>query len=554
MHMELQIHCTNTNITKQYPLGITLKEIAEDQGITIDGDLLGAMVNNRCKSLDYAVVKPKTLEFFGYEHPEGRRMYAKSLSFMLWVAALHCYPNQKLSILNSVSGGYFCSFSDQKALPISYLEKLKSEMGRIVEEDKPFQRHLYPIEECADILKKEGLLAKKRLFEEYGNLYAPLNEFHGHHNFFYNHLVPSSGNLKSFDLEPYFDGFILRLPTKTNHGELETIHNQRKLFQTIRYHKEWASTLQAHNLSQLNDCKYRAWDRDLIKIAEAFHEKEIARIADKIVQSREDIKIVLVAGPSSSGKTTFSKRLSIQLSVLGAAPKQLSLDDYFVKREDTPLDENGNYDFEDFHAIDHDFLNNQLHDLFEGKEVDKYRFDFTIGQRVKTEDKIRLEDKDILIIEGIHALNPKLIDQVNQEHIFKIFISALTPISLDEHNYIPSTDNRLIRRIVRDSKFRNYSAAETIRRWPSVRKGEKKHIFPYQEEADVMFNSALLYELSVLKPYLVYRLRSVKEKDCEFAEAKRLLNFISYFRSYNATEIPPTSILREFLGGSSFEY
>ncbi|QZT36461.1 nucleoside kinase [Halosquirtibacter xylanolyticus] len=552
--MEIQIYCNNTGIRRNYPLGVTLKEIAEDQDVQIDSDLLGAMVNNRCKSLDYPVVKPKTIAFFGYEHPEGRRMYAKSLSFLLWVAGLHCFPEHELSIRNSVSGGYFCKFTNPDTLPLNFLEILLSEMHRLVEENIPFHRYLYPIDECADILTKEGLMAKRRLFQEYGNLYAPLNEFNGHHNFFYNHLVPNSNNLKSFDLEPYADGFILRLPTKTNHGELEPIHNQQKLFQTIRYHRDWASTLNARNLSQLNDCKYREWDRDLIKIAEAFHEKEIARIADKIIQSRDEIKIVLIAGPSCSGKTTFSKRLSIQLSVLGCTPKQLSLDDYFVDRVDTPLDEDGNYDFEAFEAVDHTFLNSQLKALFEGDEVNRYRFDFTSGTRVKTDDLMHLGKQDILIIEGIHALNPKLINQVAPEHIYKIFISALTPISLDEHNYIPSTDNRLIRRIVRDSKFRNYSAAETIQRWPSVRKGEEKHIFPYQEEADVMFNSALIYELSVLKPYLVYRLRGVKEKAPEYAEAKRLLNFISYFRSFNATEIPPTSILREFLGGSSFEY
>ncbi|MDC1106645.1 nucleoside kinase [Prolixibacteraceae bacterium] len=552
--MEIQIYCNNTGICRSYPLGVTLKEIAEDQKVEIDGDLLGAMVNNRCKSLDYPVVKPKNITFFGYEHSEGRRMYAKSLSFLLWVASLKCFPKHELSIRNSVSGGYFCKFSNPESLPLNCNEIVLSEMHRLVKEDIPFHRYLYPIEKCAELLEKEGLLAKKRLFQEYGNLYAPLNELKGHHNFFYNHLVPSSNNLKSFDLEPYADGFILRLPTKTNHGVLEPMRNQQKLFQTIRYHKDWANSLDALNLSQLNDCKYREWDRDLIKIAEAFHEKEIARIADKILQSRDHIKIVLIAGPSSSGKTTFSKRLSIQLSVLGSTPKQLSLDDYFVNRTDTPLDEDGNYDFEAFKAIDHEFLNDQLKDLFDGKEVNKHRFDFTLGTRVKTEDLMQLKKNDVLIIEGIHALNPKLIDQVAPEHIFKIFISALTPISLDEHNFVPSTDNRLIRRIVRDSKFRNYSAAETIKRWPSVRNGEEKHIFPYQEEADVMFNSALIYELSVLKPYLVYRLRSVKEKDPEYAEAKRLLNFISYFRSYNATEIPPTSILREFLGGSSFEY
>ncbi|QZE13498.1 nucleoside kinase [Halosquirtibacter laminarini] len=552
--MNISIYCTNTDVYKTYPLGITLEEIAEDQNIKIESDLLGAMVNNRCKSLDYTVVKPKTITFFGYDHPEGRRMYAKSLSFMLWVASLRCFPDHTLSIRNSVSGGYYCKLDNIDTLPINYHEILKGEMERLVLEAIPFHRHLYPIEQCSKILSKEKLYAKKRLFEEYGNLYAPLNEFNGHHNFFYNHLVPNSSHLKSFDIELYSDGFILRLPTKNNHGELEPIKNQQKLFQTIRYHKNWANNLNARNLSQLNDCKYRNWDRDLIKIAEAFHEKEIARIADKIVQSRDSIKMVLIAGPSSSGKTTFSKRLGIQLSVLGCTPKQISLDDFFVNRVETPLDEKGEYDFEAFEAIDKAFLNHQLDTLFSGEEITKHRFDFTLGERVKTLEKMKLEAHDILIIEGIHALNPQLVSDIEQKHIFKIFISALTPISLDEHNYIPSTDNRLIRRIVRDSKFRNYNASETIKRWPSVRNGEEKHIFPYQEEADIMFNSALIYELSVLKPYLVYRLQSVKEREPEYAEAKRLLNFISYFRSYNASEIPPTSILREFLGGSSFEY
>jgi uridine kinase len=374
-----------------------------------------------------------------------------------------------------------------------------------------------------------------------------------HINFFYGHVLPSTGYLNQFDIEKYYDGLLLRVPKMDQPEELEPVIRQEKLFGIFREHKEWAGILRIEDIAGLNNISNGRSIGDVIKVSEALHEKKIIEIANLIYEYRDNINVVLVAGPSSSGKTTFSKRLGVQLAVCGMRPIPISLDDFFVNRQHTPVDENGEYDFEALDAVDIEFFNSFLQKLQDGDEVERPRFDFHTGQRSYRGEKIKLVENSILIIEGIHGLNPRLLTKDDYK-TFRIFISALTQISIDEHNYIPTTDNRLIRRIIRDSKYRGYDARTTIKRWPDVRKGEVRHIFPYQENADVMFNSALIYELGVLKKDVEGLLETVKENVPEYSEAVRLLNFISYFNAIPEDEIPPTSVLREFLGGSSFNY
>jgi uridine kinase len=385
-------------------------------------------------------------------------------------------------------------------------------------------------------------------------LYAPIFELDGHYNFFYGHQLTSTGQVPKFELERYYDGLLLRFPKRDNIHELEPIVEQDKLFGIFREHKQRARLLGVNDISHLNRMTAKGEAGNVIKVSEALHEKKIAEIATQISERHDKVNIVLIAGPSSSGKTTFSKRLSVQLAVNGLHALQISLDDFFVDREHTPLDEHGAYDFEAIEAIDITYFNKLLLNLLGGQEVEMPSFNFQSGERVFKGNRMKMEKDHILIIEGIHGLNPGLIPMIQPENTFKIFISALTQISIDEHTYISSTDNRLLRRMIRDAKYRGYSASKTIQRWPSVRRGEEIHIFPYQENADIIFNSALVYELAVLKRYANILLKSVKENEAEYSEAVRLLIFISYFDFIPETEIPPTSVLREFLGGSSFDY
>jgi uridine kinase len=366
--------------------------------------------------------------------------------------------------------------------------------------------------------------------------------------------LPSTGFIQNFDIEKFNGGLLLRLPSDHNFRRLCDNVPQQKLFEIFREHKEWADILDVSDIGKLNSFVKMQQEGEIIKISEALHEKKIASIADIISHRSPRPKLVLIAGPSSSGKTTFSKRLAVQLAVCGLKPKMLSVDNYFVDREHTPLDEDGNYDFEALDAIDIEFLNSQLIDLIEGRTIDLPKFSFTEGKRTLSGETMELKNDQILIIEGIHSLNPSMIPAIDPSITFRIFISALTSISIDDLNPISTTDNRLIRRMIRDAKYRGYPALETIKRWPSVRRGEEKNIFPFQEKADVMFNSAMLYELGVLKKYAEPLLKSVPESQPEFAEALRLLKFIGYFKNIDEKEIPPTSLLREFLGGSSFRY
>jgi len=552
---KIEIFCVNTGTSEFFSLGTTLSEIAVRMQIKLEGTICGAYVNHRVKPMDFELVKPKQIEFFDYSNRDGQRIYLRTLSFILYAAIKNLWPDARLRIDHAISKGYYCSL---EALDHQLCEEdiwqIKEEMKSIVSQNLPVTRLAMLSEKAVQLYELEGLTRKAELFKAYGRLYAPLFELGGHVNFFYGHQLTSAGPVTSFGLEKYYDGLLLRFPKQNNFFELEPAIEQDKLFGIFREHKQRARLLGVSDISDLNKIVAGGEVGNVIKVSEALHEKKIAEIATLITEKHSKINIVLIAGPSSSGKTTFSKRLGIQLAVNGLHANQISLDDFFVDREQTPVDEHGELDFESLQAIDVAFFNQLLVKLLDGEQVEMPNFDFQTGERFFRGDYLKMEKDNILIIEGIHGLNPELIPKIDPEVTFKIFISALTQISFDEHTYVPTTDNRLLRRMIRDAKYRGYSASKTIKRWPSVRRGEDKHIFPFQENADIIFNSALVYELAVMKRFASSLLKSVKENEPEYAEAVRLLIFISYFNSIPETEIPPTSVLREFLGGSSFDY
>lgn len=551
----VEIKVLNTGEIREFAIGTTLKEIAEALSIKLANPILGAYVNNRVKPLDYEIVKPRQIRYFDYTNNDGQRMYIRTLSFVLYSAIRNLWPEANLKIDHAISRGYYCEVEGmKKAFTDEDLLQLKREVQSILDRNLPVERKMILSETAVELYEKEGLTSKADLFREYGRLYAPICYLNGHINFFYGHLLISSGFITNFGIERYYEGLLLRFPVASNMEELEPAVGQDKLFGIFREHKNWAEILGIEDIAQLNQITRLIQYGNVIKISEALHEKKIVDIAARISDKRDKVNLILISGPSSSGKTTFSRRLAIQLAVVGLHSIEISIDDFFIDRQHTPLDENGDYDFESLDAIDIPYFNEFLIKLMQGEEVDVPRFDFHLGQRILTGKKIKMQKDNILIIEGIHGLNPALTPQIDPERTFRIFVSALTQISIDEHTYIPTTDNRLLRRIVRDSKYRGYDARTTIQRWPSVRRGEEKHIFTYQENADVMFNSALIYELAVLKKYADQLLKLVKENVPEYAEAVRLLIFISYFDSIPEEEIPPTSVLREFLGGSSFDY
>ena len=552
---ELEIYCLNTRSKHSYPMGTSLLEICKDLDVETENMVCGAIVNHQVRELSFRLVKPKRVEFIDVSHPDGIRMYIRSLIFVLYAATKEVYPHVSLRIQKGISNGYFCELTGfGREITQQDIELIKKEMRNLIAKEIPFIKKGMLTEDAVEHLMQEGLEDKAMLFEQQGHLFTSLYYLGDLGNYFYGHLLPSTGYLSIFGLEKYYDGLLLRIPDTDNFNELMEAPEQKKLFEIYQEHKDWAALLDVSTISHLNEYTIKRQGGHIIKIAEALHEKKIAEIANTIHSRNGDIKVVLVAGPSASGKTTFSKRLGVQLAVNGMHPFQISLDNYFVDREHTPLDEHGNYDFESLEAIDIEFFNSQLLDLFKGKEVQLPKFDFQHGKRYLNGDKFRLKQGDVLIVEGIHGMNPRLLTDVKEENTFKIFISALTQVSFDEHTHISTSDNRLIRRITRDSKYRGYGAIDTIKRWPSVRRGEEKNIFPYQENADVMFNSAALYELAVLKKYAEPLLKQVLENQREYMEAMRLLKFLSYFKPIEDEEIPPTSLLREFLGGSSFIY
>lgn len=551
----IDIYCVNTGEKRKYPLGVSLLDIKDDFSLELENPILGALVNNKVKELSFVFVKNKKVEFIDYSHPDGMRLYVRSLFFVLYAAVREVFPEVKLKMMHGISRGYYCELAGlERPITESDVFAIKSEMQQIIELDLPFEKVGLPTEEAVDICRKHNLRYKAKLFEQQGTMFTYMYFMSDLVNYFYGHMVPSTGFLKVFDLASYYDGLLLRIPNPNKFSEVQSYTRNDKLFGVFQEHKDWAEILNVPNVANLNEYTLNGQSGDILKISEALHEKKIAEIANMIYARRDEVKVVLIAGPSASGKTTFSKRLMVQLAVNGLRPTMISLDDYFVDREKTPLDEKGEYDFEAIEAIDVEYFNEQLNQLFDGEEVELPKFNFTVGRKFPSGKKMRLLQGSVLVVEGIHGMNPNLVPHIAPENTFKIFLSALTQISIDDQNHISTTDNRLIRRMIRDSKYRSYSAQETIRRWPSVRAGEDKNIFPYQENADVMFNSALIYELAVLKKYAEPLLKAVTESQSEFSESNRLLKFFSYFKTIDDVEIPPTSLIREFLGGSSFTY
>lgn len=551
----IDIYCVNTGEKRKYPLGVSLHDVKDDFDVELENPVLGALVNNKVKELSFVFVKNKKVEFIDYSHPDGQRLYIRSLFFVLYAAVREVFPEVKLKMMHGISRGYYCELAGlDRPITESDVFAIKSEMQQIIHKNLPFEKVGIPTEEAVEICKKENLRFKAKLFEQQGTMFSYIYFMGERANYFYGHMVPSTGYLQVFDLVSYYDGMLLRVPNPQNFSEVQPYSKNDKLFGIFQEHKDWAEILNVQNVANLNEYNLNGQSGDIIKISEALHEKKIAEIANMIYAKRDKVKIVLIAGPSASGKTTFSKRLMVQLAVNGLRPTTISLDDYFVDREKTPRDEKGDYDFEAIEAIDVECFNQQLIQLFNGEVVELPKFNFTVGQKFPSGKKLQLTEGSILIVEGIHGMNPDLVPHISPESTFKIFLSALTQISIDDQNHISTTDNRLIRRMIRDSKYRNYSAQETIKRWPSVRTGEEKNIFPYQENADVMFNSALIYELAVLKKYVEPVLKAVTESQPEYSESNRLLKFFSYFKTIDDSEIPPTSLIREFLGGSSFTY
>lgn len=553
----LQIYCKNNNSTREFPEGSSLLDIYNGFNLTMPYGPVSAKVNNKVESLDFRVYYNKDIEFLDITSSSGMRTYVRSLFFILVKAVEELYPQGSISLEHPISKGYFCKLHIDRTIGLDDVQRIKQKMQEIIAADIPYTRTESHTEEVVRLFEKRGMMDKARLLDTYGQLYSYYYQLGDTVDCYYSSLVPSTGYIRLFDIVKYYDGLLLRIPSRENPTKLEEVVKQEKMLEVFQEYHRWNQILGISTVGDLNVACNHGHATDLINVSEALQEKKIAQIADEITHRNQDgkrVKLVLISGPSSSGKTTFSKRLSIQLMTNGLKPYPISLDDYFVNRNDTPLDKNGKHDFESLYAVDLPFFEEQLTTLLNGGEVELPRYNFTTGKREMSGKKLRIDEHMILIIEGIHALNPALTPHIPNENKYKVYVSALTTILLDNHNYIPTTDNRLLRRIIRDYKYRNYSAEETIARWPSVRAGEEKWIFPYQENADAMFNSALLFELAVLKDYVEPVLRKVPNRCPEYSEAHRLLRFLNYFVSVQDKELPPTSLLREFLGGSSFQY
>ena len=556
MQKTVKIICKNfpENVRDyEFPVGISLLEIYQKLNISLPYPLVAARVNYKVEDLNFLVYKPKTIEFIDASSPSGFRVYLRSISMVLAKAVFDLFPNDVLRIEHPISRGYYCTLNSRdEKIDENKIAQIKQRMQEIIAADLPIECHEQPIDEVIAIFNKQGNKDIVSLLEMLGVAYARFFSIGNFYDYYSSVLTPSTSYVSIFDLQEYKNGMLLRVPNRTNPNELAPFEEQPKLFDIYDEFIQWNRLMGLSNVGNFNRVSNHDTVYNLIKVAEALHEKKIAQIADIIRQKNK--KIILVSGPSSSGKTTFSKRLSIQLMVAGIKPIVLSMDNYFVNRVDTPLDEYGNWDFESLRALDLDLFNKQVEQLMNGEEVEIPFFNFEDGKRYFKGDFLKMNEDNVLIIEGIHAMNPEIFANGFSESELKVYVSPLTTISLDNHNWISTTDTRLLRRIVRDYKFRNYTAQETINRWASVRRGEDKWIFPFQEQADVMFNSSLIFELDVLRKHAEPLLEDVPQYCEEYTEAHRLLKFLKYFKPILEREIPPTSLLREFLGGSSFRY
>ena len=553
MKQKIQIRCKNNKKSQKVEIGSTLFDVFSSFDLKMTHGPVSARVNNKVEGMHYRVYNSKDVEFLDMTSASGSRAYTRTLFFVLCKAVQDIYPNTDVVIDIPVSNGFYVDIRLGRPVVDEDVNILRRRMQEIIDSQMPIRRFTVPTEEAVALFQEKGDVEKVKLLKTSGSIYTTYYKIGEYVDYYYGTLLTNTSQLYLFGLEKYYDGMLLRIPSVSNPDVLGEMTRQDKMFDIFKEHHRWQEILGIRTVGDFNQAIDAGHATDIINISEALQEKKLAKIAEEIA-SREGVKLVLLAGPSSSGKTTSCKRLSIQLAVNGLKPLQISLDDYFVDRDKTPKDENGEFDFESIYALNLDLLNEQFNALFRGEEVELPKYDFPSGKSVKSGKKLKLEPNNVLVVEGIHALNPELTAHVPEEQIFRVYASALTTILLDNHNYIPTTDNRLLRRIIRDYKYRGVSAQETIRRWPSVRSGENKWIFPFQENADAMLNTAMLYELSVLKMQAEPLLQQVPENCEEFAEAYRLLKFLKYFKGIPYNNLPPTSLLREFLGGSSFHY
>lgn len=553
MKQKIQIRCKNNKKTQKVEIGSTLFDVFSSFDLKMTHGPVSARVNNKVEGMHYRVYNSKDVEFLDMTSASGSRAYTRTLFFVLCKAVQDIYPNTDVVIDIPVSNGFYVDIRLGRPVVDEDVNILRRRMQEIIDSKMPIRRFTVPTEEAIALFQEKGDVEKVKLLRTSGSIYTTYYKIGEYVDYYYGTLLTNTSQLYLFGLEKYYDGMLLRIPSVSNPDVLGEMTRQDKMFDIFKEHHRWQEILGIRTVGDFNQAIDVGHTTDIINISEALQEKKLAKIAEEIA-SREGVKLVLLAGPSSSGKTTSCKRLSIQLAVNGLKPLQISLDDYFVDRDKTPKDENGEFDFESIYALNLDLLNEQFNALFRGEEVELPKYDFPSGKSVKSGKMLKLEPNNVLVVEGIHALNPELTAHVPEEQIFRVYASALTTILLDNHNYIPTTDNRLLRRIIRDYKYRGVSAQETIRRWPSVRAGENKWIFPFQENADAMLNTAMLYELSVLKMQAEPLLQQVPENCEEFAEAYRLLKFLKYFKGIPYNNLPPTSLLREFLGGSSFHY
>lgn len=551
----IEIYCVNNDKTFLVPSATSAKQIIEYAGLEDNHTFLGAYINNKIRNLNYKCYEPKRIEFIDIHSSIGMKIYVSSLIMLMYKAVKDLYPKAEMQVKHSMMSGYYIELQNIDIPQQDLCTSIKKTMKELVKKDIPFETKVYSTQDAVELFSKVGLTSSAELFKSRQKLYVDVDILEGTIDALYSEKVPSTSYLSVFDLEVYEKGFILLLPdAEKNYQEPATLHLQPKLFSIFQEHKHWVEILKTPYLPKLNEAVKKGYENQIIQISEALHEKKYAAIADAIYKKKDNVKFVFLAGPSSSGKTTSCKRIAVHLAVLGIKPLMISLDDYFLDREHTPKDEKGNYDFECLEALDLDFFSQQMQELLEGREIELPKFNFVSGQREKSDKRIQLTDNSILIIEGIHALNPKLSKQINRENKYLVFVSALTQLALDSQNLISTSDNRLIRRIVRDYNYRGSSAERTLLMWNNVRNGEERHIFPYQENADSIFNSSLLYEIGVLKSYCYPLLAQVPQTSPAYANARRLQNFLDNFTPISSQSIPPTSIMREFLGGSSFSY
>ncbi|MED9946048.1 MAG: nucleoside kinase [Hallella sp.] len=553
MKQVIQIRCKNNKKTKKVAIGSTLSDVFSELNLEMPYGPIAAKVNNKVEGMNFRLYHNKDVEFLDMTSGSGSRCYTRTLFFVLSKAVHDLYPGSRVVIDIPVSNGYYVDLYIGRAVSLEDTERIRKRMQEIIDAKMPVRRFEVPTDEAVKMFEDKGDCAKAKLLRSSGALYTLYYQIDNYVDYYYGSLLTNTSKLYLFGLEKYFDGLLLRIPDLKNPGVLPEMTHQDKMFEIFKEHHRWQDIMGVRTIGDFNEMVSEGKATELINVSEALQEKKIARIADEIA-NRKGVKLILLAGPSSSGKTTTCKRLSIQLLANGIKPLQISLDDYFVDRHLTPKDENGEYDYESVYALNLKLINDQFNALFRGEEVELPKYNFQTGTSEKSGKKLKMADDNVLVVEGIHALNPVLTEQIPEGQKFRVYVSALTTILLDDHNYIPTTDNRLLRRIIRDYKYRGVNAQDSIHRWPSVRAGENKWIFPYQENADAVFNSAMLFELAVIKQQAEPLLEQVPENCEEYSEAYRLRKFLKYLRPIPNRDIPPTSLLREFLGGSSFKY